>query len=226
MKNLIVIWFILLSIQTEAQPMNNTKPRRQEIGIGYRIPPLSRVSYNPETGLDVMYKKFLKPNRALRFMAGFQNQNFYKGQTVYEVMHDTVFATTPNQSAKTVFIGLGMQMQRHFYKRIVFTGAIDTRFHYGRGRFEKYTEKVNLLNQEKSHESAEFISGARAFQWDLIPSIGVKFEFSRINFGIEMLSHMMDYFSLVPYSSSVSSISLFDFEIAQPSSRLTFNYRF
>jgi hypothetical protein len=95
MKKLIIIWFILLAIQTEAQPMNNTKPRKQEIGIGYRIPPLSRVSYNPETGLDVMYKKFLKPNRALRFMAGFQNQNFYKGQTVYEVMHDTLFATTP-----------------------------------------------------------------------------------------------------------------------------------
>ena len=224
-------YFLLLFISTFAltaktQPKLLNKVHRHEMGIGYRIPPLTSGSYNAEIGLDIMYKRFLRPNRAIRIVGGFQNQDFGHTLGNYMVQGDTLHITTPHRTAETIFLGFGVQMQRPFFKRIVFTGAIDTRFHYGWGRFENYLVKVNLDNQKSEHFYPELLSRAKAFKWDLYPSMGVKFEFKRINFGIELISRMMNFDALMPENSNVSSFAFFDFEIAQPSSRISINYRF
>lgn len=220
---LVVSTFVLTAI---AQPKPMHKVNRHELGIGYRIPPLTSRAYNAETGLDLMYKRFLKPNRAIRIVSGFQNQDFGNTTASYMVLADTLVITTTHRSAETIFLGFGVQMQRPFFKRIVLTGAIDTRFHYGWGRYENNLVKVNLNNQESEQSYPELLSRAKAFKWDLYPSMGVKLEFKHINFGIELISRMMNYQSLAPDFSNVMPISLFDFEIGQPASRFSFNYRF
>jgi hypothetical protein len=93
---------------------------------------------------------------------------------------------------------------------------------------------LNSINEYKSlsgyyssiSSTSTSLGAVRAFKWDLYPSIGAKFEFSRINFGLELTSQFMQYYSFVPQTSAITPLSLFDLDLGNAISRIYINYRF
>jgi hypothetical protein len=221
--------FLLISLFAAVNLHAQKKPipfRSNEIGIGYRIPSYTQ-SYQSQIGFDLMYKHFTKPNKAYRLMLGFQNQDFRLSKKYYTYAQYTLLIKNKYYNYSTVFVGAGVQMQRHFYKRIFLTAAADTRFHMGKGKL-KYNEVVNysLAGNEQQKINSSDISDVKAFKWDLFPSIGAKFEFSHINFGMELTAAFMQYVSLKPSTSSELPFSLFDLDIGNNFTRFYINYRF
>jgi hypothetical protein len=160
-------------------------------------------------------------------MAGYQNLQFRMSSREYKALSDTLTISSKVYDLNSFFIGGGLQLQRHFYKRIVLTAAVDTRFHIGSGDLNSINEYKSLSGYYSSISSTSTSLGAvRAFKWDLYPSIGAKFEFSRINFGLELTSQFMQYYSFVPQTSAITPLSLFDLDLGNAISRIYINYRF
>ncbi len=227
MKQIILIAMLSMSV-TGSIAQSTTKKipsRKNEIGFGYRIPTFN--NFNNEAGIDLMFKHYTKPSKAFRIMAGYQNLQFRKSSSEYKALSDTLTISSKVYDFNTFFIGGGLQLQRHFYKRIILTAAVDTRFHMGSGDLNAIKEYKSLSGLYSPISSTSSSLGAiKAFKWDLYPSIGAKFEFSRINFGLELTAQFMQYYSFVPQTSAITPLSLFDLDLGNAISRIFINYRF
>lgn len=224
MKIVLATFAVLLSLNSSAQESPKHEFRKHEIGIGYRIPSNSSGAGG---GIDLMYKNQRKENKFYRFLIGFQSPNTTFSQKRYSAIGDTIMTNNNSYNYTTLFVGFGLQIQRHFYKRVFLTAAVDTRFHYGGGTYDNYYVKIfyDADNLEKNDYTKTKLAAISAFQWDLQPSIGAKFEFSRVNFGIELTALLSQFYSLHSKTSAYSS-SLFDFDLGNNLTRAFIGFRF
>lgn len=202
-----------------------SKPRSNTLGLGYRIPPMHRTNTGSEIGLDLMFMRFFTPRKAIRLMAGFQTTLFPQGKAIYRVQSDTLLVRTSGREAGTFFAGGGVQLQRPLFRRLVLTGAIDTRLHYGRGKENTTDRLIRLNDQQEIAVHSERLGGFSAFRWDLYPAAGIQCAFSRITFGFEVISRLMQYNRHIPYHSAVESLNQWDMDLGQMMGRFSLSYR-
>lgn len=138
---------------------------------------------------------------------------------------DTIVEKYYNTNVDMGMIGFGIEAQRTFYKRIVLFAAIELRGGYGQGREQDLTVKTYSNNNEYySSMNTTRSKDISLVHIAIAPTIGAKFQFSRINFGLEMTAINMYYNKFD--TKDIYSYGAADFSLGELSTRAFIGYNF
>lgn len=230
MRYIIIIIFASCCMQATAQETDAVtvlpKQRKNEIGILTDLGLTNK--YN--SGVGLQYKHWVKADyQAIRANINYSQFFNSPGRVYFPAMGDTIFSKHTITEIPTINIGLGIEMQRHFYKHIYMYAAIDLYAVYGKGNtkelFEKEVAKNDVIEYSHHYEGPGYNS--TIFKVGLLPLVGVKFQFSRISFGTELSGLQIEYNALKHSAGApgngggVADISMGDF-----TQRIFVNFRF
>jgi len=212
--------------QDETASILPVKERKNEIGLLFD-PGIS--GYNPQTHNSIQYKRWVKPDaKAYRLSIGYGKYNKYSGDIIYPNLGDTVIKQHSLSDIPQIHAGVGVEMQRHFHKKVYMYAAVDLYAAYGSGKTDEVLDKeVFDKNGESVYRNQELIgqSTTQHFTVGVLPLVGVKLQFSRISFGTELTGLKTEYTSQT-YSSKPSTGGILDFNMGEFTQRLFINYRF
>ncbi len=230
MKLIPLILALSVALNTTAQEQTESilpaKERKNEIGLLFD-PGVS--GYNPQTHNSIQYKRWVKPDsKAYRLNIGYGKFNKFSGDVIYPNLGDTVVRQHSISDIPQIHAGVGVEMQRHFYKSVYMYAAIDLYAAYGSGNTDEVLDKeVFDKNGESIFRDQELIgnSTTQQFTMGVLPLVGVKLQFSRISFGTELTGIKTEY-SVQSFSSKPTSGGLVDFNMGDFTQRIFINYRF
>lgn len=234
MKNLIAAMIIIgMSTYATAQdieaPENSTpKIKKHEIGFTSEIIDFGG-SINNSTLQALQFKKWKNEHYGARFLIGratFQSDRNFP--TTYITNNDTITKNMPLTFAQMGFVGVGLEAQRQFYKRIYLFAAVEGRFGFGKASVDTIQERVTTSGRYVELDPATrqpFPNRPTldAFQAALTPTFGAKFQFSRVTFGSEMAWNIFNYTQVGNPGSTLSS---FDLDMSRMGARFFVHYRF
>ncbi len=219
---------------TEAIPKK--VPGKNEIGVFAE--PIStsgnNYSYNYSSGysgnIGLQYKRWAKPNIAYRIMGaiGSYNQNSLIDDS--KRAGDTLIAQYSGTDVPMYFVGAGVEVQRHFYRKVTLYAAIELKAGYGNGYYDEF-ETRSLESQQSGYHPDYYYDikhlrseRATAFIADVSPFIGAKLNFRRITLGTELSVIKLGVESLAFEQRpgyGLTNVAVGDFR-----QRLYVNYRF
>ncbi len=216
MRTALIALIVLTGSSSFAQDNTNTdilllkKYPKNEIGLA------SETNFgNEEFGGPgmVQYKRWVRENMAYRVNAGVGTYHHFILDGYFGIVGDTVLEKQTREQATMAFAGGGVEMQRHFYKRVYLYAAIDVLAGYGQGKTEDYiVRKVEINGQD--HRESTLVSGTgnvSVFHLNLAPFIGAKVVFNRISFGTEISAINLSYTSKTTsfgYKSSIGDMNM------------------
>lgn len=229
MRSTFIALTVLIGSSAFAQDSNNTdilllkKYPKNEIGL------VSETNFgNEEYGGPgmVQYKRWVRENMAYRVNAGVGSYSHFNLNSYYGIIGDTVFEKQSRQRATMAFAGAGVEMQRHFYKRVYLYAAVDLLAGYGSGETEDYLVRKVAINGQDHTESSLMPGRGKlsVFHMNLAPFIGAKIVFNRISFGTEISAINLSYTSKTDNFGYKSSIG--EMNMGYLRQRFFINYRF
>lgn len=206
MKKLALIFLLGIGSQQlyaqsepETEPVEQTKPvkeRKNEIGLFGQT---SNGFDNDLTMAGVQYKKWVRPNMAIRaLIAHGAHHSYDHSPGLINIIGDTVLTKNLNSRVNMVFIGGGVEAQRHFYKKIYLFAGLELRAGYGSGYMDTLYSKQ--YKEQGSSRYTTSVDGIRSSTPNInmtyvgfSPSIGAKFQWSRITLGAEIFPGEMAF---------------------------------
>lgn len=226
MRNALVIMLIsLLIVNANAQENPNVDTFKNSLGLQ------AGFGFNDrqDDGLiGVQYKRWVRPNRALRLSAMYGRWNNFTNKEFNRRSGDTVFSNRYDESIDMFYLNVGIEMHKHFYKNVYLYAAIDLRGGYGTGTGNGTTEALIYNGPTPATEPiAEYSIGPSynmsRFIIDSSPFVGVKFMFRRIAFGTEISAI---YCGLESQTSNNVTTSTFNMDAGFLRQRMFVNFRF
>ena len=201
--------------------------RNNEVGL-FSNAVISTSANNTLIMAGVHYKHWVKPNTAYRTLVSFARYSMYdESPSSKAANNDTVYSVFSNTNVNMAFVGAGVEMQRHFYKRVYLFAALELRGGTGGGKTEDYeTSKYKEPGGTYYNTSDTRPLGIKNVSMTyvgFVPSIGGKLQFNRVSFGAELCPMEMSYKSA---TMSGSRNGLLDFNLGVFSNRFFFNFRF
>jgi len=209
--------------QQDINTSSGKNNKQQEAGI------FAQTGWNSDNEnlsfFGLQYKRWQNEHFGWRAIGAFGNYSATKN--VFSITSSSSEDTSVKRYVDTDIplgmVGLGMEAQRTFYKRIVLFAAIELRASYGKG-----TQK-NIETQESSKSNYNYYhvftaADARLFYMALAPSIGAKCQFRKFNFGLEFSGINMNYTSLK--IANFAAQGIFNFDAGNVNSRAFFAYNF
>lgn len=143
-----------------------------------------------EAKAGLMYKRWVKPNVALRFSAGVNPlSKMYQPRIGTSTFNDSVRVFYQDQNVNRYFVSIGIETQRHFYKRIHLFAGVDLTGGYGQGKQYNYSRDVPVDMADRYYYSnwgdGHISSTYRSGYLGLSPYIGAKVVHKRLTYGIE-----------------------------------------
>lgn len=227
MRNLILSSLAMLSLTASAQEVTTLelKPTQKKNEIGM----LTDLGFsNNNSGIGIQYKHWKNDSKAIRANVSYSEYNYAASKIYFPAQGDTVFSSQAITDISTVSIGLGVEMQRHFYKKIYMYAAIDVYANYGKGNTNEILSREltqNGNNERLDYDIAQTYSST-IFKAGILPLVGVKFNFNRISFGTELSGMRMEYSSLKHSNGMPSTGGIVDFDMGNFSQRVFVNFRF
>lgn len=227
MRNLILSSLAMLSLSASAQEVTTLelKPtqRKNEIGM------LTDLGFsNNNSGIGIQYKHWKDEHKGIRANASYSSYNYAASKVYFPAQGDTVFSMQALTDISTISVGLGVELQRHFYKKVYMYAAIDVYAVYGKGNtnevFSRELSK-NGENERLDYDIAKSYSST-IFKAGVLPLVGVKFNFNRISFGTELSGMRMEYSSLKHDNGMPNTGGMVDFDMGNFSQRVFVNFRF
>lgn len=228
MRIAIIILAIFAGSSALAQNNTNTdilrlKYPKNEIGL------VSETNFGNENyggpGM-AQYKRWVRENMAYRVNAGVGTYHNFSLDGYYGIIGDTILEKQTRERATMAFAGAGVEMHRHFYKRIYLYAAVDLLAGYGSGETEDYLVRRVAVNGQDHTVSTLMprIGNVSLFYLNAAPFIGAKVVFNRITFGTEMSAINLSYTSKAASSGYRSSIGEMNMGFLRQ--RFFINYRF
>ncbi len=225
---------LFVSLSLNAQQLDNTvtidngaSMKKNEVGILIH----TDIRNNNNTMmLGAQYKYYKNDKTGMRFMGGFSPYNHSTSQTITGILApNTVKKESELKSANMLFLGFGLEKQRHFYKSLHFFAALDLYGGIGTGEYQKHYVAETVWDPNVQRETRELLSVdinnyTRSFI-RILPSIGAKFVFKKLNFGTEFSCADLGIYSEKvhqKYANTTVDMNLFN----ASSVRLFLNYRF
>lgn len=239
--SLVLIFVVAASVASYAQqqsvstsstsPISTFVDKKNEIGIFGQ----AAFGYTNNEGQvinGIQYKHWIKPNVGIRILGGFSPYYSSRRPIVLErIGYDTVRVRNYYHEANTVFVGLGIEAQRHFYKRVFLYAAVDIIGGYGTGQAQTNTSLNSIYNSSQifiSNNLPDYVYGKYSRTYvKLLPNIGSKIVFKRFDFGLDMSAIDINWTSENSELIPTPPYSRLDITVLNYTSfRLSFNYRF
>ena len=163
---------------------------KTEIGLVTQMLAISGINES-ESLIGLQYKRWLSPRKAIRVLLAHQSYGFYKVPSIIGKLNgDTLKTFTAIGDLDMFVLGLGLEFQRHFYKRIYLTASLNLDGGYGKGALLSDTSYAVINDNQvqyyhSSRSDYDKSDHTRAFV-RVSPSIGAKLVFKRFDFGTEM----------------------------------------
>ena len=204
---------------TTPQPL--PRERTRELGI---MSQMGGYDYDINI-IGAQFKTYKDERRAFRLMAGYGNYHNFSNNDV-AIGSDTVTEVHSFTKINMPLLGLGVEMQRHFWKKIYLFAGIEVRGGYGKGNLDTMMSSRQINTQGPGNPNgAPFVPQDVSLTYiSASPSIGAKIHGKRIGAGIELMPVNLVYRNL-DYEKG-SSIGTFDFNSAIFQQRLFIYYRF
>lgn len=208
-----------------------TKPlyvRKNELGLMGESHFNQNVNAGDISFCGIQYKHWVKPNMGYRLILAYGEffENYYP--TIQGKFGDTVIETSRQTTIPNVIAGLGVEMQRKFYKRVYLFAAVEARAGYGTGKYSYVTSERIENNQFNQYASTTFTPDAyaRMFTVNVAPSIGAKIQFRSICFGTELSAIQLGYKNIYYSQNFPSYMSTSGFDAGMFRQRFFLHYRF
>lgn len=172
------------------------KPSTAEIGI-FGQTEFSQSNVNLSMA-GIQFKKWMNEHVGFRVLGGYASYDalqvpFFIGGAQGEAVEHYV-----NHRISLGMLGVSVEAQRQFYKRLYLFAALELKGGYGTGSGDTI---VKTASRHHGHYEAswDFNNGAANATMtylDFMPSIGAKIQFSKLAFGVEVSGVMMNYTSI------------------------------
>lgn len=229
MRSTLIALTILIGSSAFAQDSNNAdilllkKYPKNEIGL------VSETNFGNEEydgPSMVQYKRWVRENMAYRINAGVGSYSNFSLDSYFGIIGDTILEKQTREQATMAFVGTGLEMHRHFYKRVYLYAVVDLLAGYGQGNTEDYiVRKVEINGQD--HRESTLVPGTgnvSVFHMNLAPFVGAKIVFNRISFGTEISALNLSYNSVTDNFGYKRSIG--EMNMGYLRQRFFINYRF
>ena len=178
--------------------------------------------------IGLQYKHWKNEHLGYRLIAAHRSYQAVSPRSSATMLGDTLFTTKRNTDIQMAFLGAGVEMQRHFYKKIYLFVAVELRGGYGTGGY------YNALTIEKQngsfyeHSTTPKINGARMLTVEMAPTIGAKMQHRNLCVGLEVSFAQFAYNSIkYPLTTSPSLVNdTADFNAGELAQRVFVHYRF
>ena len=205
---------VALSATATAQETNSNEPapvnRKSELGLMGETSFGNNNNGNIDGMAGIQYKRWVKPNAGYRIIAAYGRYSNFGTPKVLSKEGDTVTETHRRTEIPVAIVGGGLEMQRHFYKRIYLYAAAELRVGYGRGSYDSIVIKRNDNSNYANAISGVRMNSVSLFSIAAAPSIGAKFIFNRIVFGTELSALNLNFSSLKYPNTSSSGVGEFN----------------
>ncbi|GEM_PF-930943 len=169
--------------------MNTFKERKTELGA------LGQIFYGPrefrgQALMGIQFKRWVKPDIAFRVMAAYNPYNYSQRPYVKErYSADSLKVQYSRSSVDMIALGFGIEVQRQFYKRVFFFAGLELLAGYGTGTTTSFSKIVPVediyytyMGSINPDYDATFYRKSYA---KVLPGVGAKIVFDKINFGLE-----------------------------------------
>ncbi len=135
---------------------------------------------------------------------------------------DTVYSRRVNYELPMAFLAIGAEVQKAFYRKLFFYGALELKGGYGRGRYDSVYLKRSVYNNGGYVDASNRSTTGSAYYAALSPAFGLKLNFRRLVIGTEFTS-LMQFVSKEAYRGRDGN---FSFDLSSLNQRIFINYRF
>lgn len=176
-----------------------------------------------------MYKRWVKPNTAYRTLASYARYSIHTvTPSARPASGDTVYSVFSNTNVNMAFIGGGVEMQRHFYRKVYLFAALEVRGGTGTGFTDEMEAKQYREPGSTYYSTADLRllpsgSSVSMTYVGFVPTIGGKFQFNKVSFGAELSPLELSYRST---NTNGNTTGLADFNLGTFSNRFFINFRF
>lgn len=222
-KQLLPVIFLIVATSVHAQDIqpNAAKSLMQEIGIFGQT---ETNNVNGSMGMaGLQYKHWHNEHLGFRVIGAFA-QYSASGSEIQSISGDTSVTKQQHYDINLPILGVGIEAQRHFYKRIYLFAAAELKGGYGNGNAD------TLLSKSVGHSSNNIRTYDRAGQRDasllyvgITASVGAKVQWNRLCVGLEILPVGMAYTKI---DDGFNRGGITDFSLGNFSQRLFLHYRF
>jgi hypothetical protein len=228
-----ILFALSLSLPCTSLYAQDMKPKitspnawHNEIGL-FTVSPIGS-QYNENfnnTGLSgIQYNHWVNERKGFKVFAAYGNYRSSNATEGY-VAGDTAILKKDAAHADLAVIGGALQAQRHFFRKVYLSAAVEIKAGYGSGftdtTFTKYYHYKDLNIVEAS--GMRGTGKLNTFYAALTPSIGGRIQFKRIAIGLDMMLELVNYTAMT-YNNS--SNNMLDLDLDKTSARLFVNYRF
>lgn len=232
MRLLLSLAALLMLNQTIAQENTNvthTNDRVIKNAIGIQAGAGFGYTEDDEI-ISLQYKRWVRPNRAVRISAGFGKYDNMINKGVTNFVADTAIETLALNTVDMFYVNAGIEMHKQFYKRMYMYAAIDLRAGYGSGTVQ-HAEKRHysvggVTYKEESYLPFTTTFDLTRFTIDATPYVGVKVLFNRVAFGTEISALRTGFISQKTTDPTEESMGIVDMNAGLLRQRIFINFRF
>ncbi|MBL7773886.1 MAG: hypothetical protein JNM95_13560 [Chitinophagaceae bacterium] len=224
MRHLIFLFLSLFCLNLNAQ-IKAKAPKQKQAGL-FLETQLDNSGSNGKRGLGLMFKKEARKNHHIRLQAGYVTGSRIHSPYSYTLKGDTLIEKSLVRNDEGVFVGLGAEIERPFYKKVSLYASCDARLRYEWSSYENHqNSKVGsgtAYNYVESFQNKIPNYKANTYSLDIMPSIGAKLSLRRIELALESGFTMQHaYFK----ESLDKTSSIFDFDINAMRTRFLLLYQ-
>lgn len=165
------------------------KEKKTELGVLGQIFNGSR-EFRGQALMGFQFKRWVKPDIAFRVIAAYNPYNYSQRPFVKErYSTDSLKIQYSRISVDMIALGFGIEVQRQFYKRVFLFAGLELLAGYGTGTTSNFSKIVpvediyyNYIGSINPDFEETFYRKSYA---RVLPGVGAKIVFNKINFGLE-----------------------------------------
>lgn len=153
------------------------------------------------TGPAIVYRKWIKPNLAVKIGAGVDFYNYYNSHITYKVDNHTI-SNIRNTEDQFYYVMLGFEAKKQVFKNFAIYYGANIQIGAMYSESQNYRREENYENNKyTSHTYNHTSYSSSGFQTTFTPVVGVKYQFlKRMELGTELRT-----FNFSTYMSSGNS---------------------
>ena len=217
----ILLFLSAFSLAAQEQNVPLLKPMNKELGLFGQTEGAGNNHYMNMVGFQ--YKHWRNEHLGLRLIGAFAQYNS-NGSELQYITGDTSFSRQEQIHVNMPVVGVGVEAQRHFYRRIYLFAALELKGGYGNGNADTIFSKATGLVQPGA-QPFERIGhyDASLLHIGMSASIGARAQFKRLGLGLELLPIQASYNRT---SGNGRHNGITDLNFGSFSQRISLNYRF
>jgi hypothetical protein len=182
--------------------------------------------------VGLQFRKNYKRNFSYSALLGYSHYLVVPQRNFSYIKGDTAYARSETSNIGMAVLGLGLEAERHFYKKVHFFAGLELRGGYGGGTTDTViTRQYNAVHTSSGSVYTYIASDERHVKGAdeslvyaaVTPYVGGKIELKKFSFG---LSFMNSLYLRLTQPEGHPSLGLLDFDLSNVTKRLFILYKF